>query len=104
MLGAIIGAVASIGAGLLTSSSTKKAANQAADAQVQSTRETNALAREFRASNTANFTPNLQSGFQANSLLDSFLYGPQAAQPQATAQQYGAPVPANDMVDPSAFV
>ena len=88
MLGAILTAGASILGGALGGKSQSKAADKAAEAQLQGTRENNALAREFRAENTANFAPYMQSGTRANALLDSFLYGPQAAAPAP------APVPA----------
>lgn len=90
MLGAIIGAAVGLISSKLSSDSTKKAANKAADAQVQAARENNALATQFRAENTANFTPTLNSGTRANALLDSFLYGT----PSAAPQPFGAP--AND--------
>lgn len=89
-------AAGSIGGAALGARATKKAAKQASNAQVGMARENNALAREFRADNTANFAPWMQSGGRANALIDSFLYGPQAAQPQQAApaqqtQQYGQP-------------
>lgn len=96
MIGAIIGAVASIGAAVIGSKSQKQSADKAADAQIDVARENNALAREFRAENTANFAPYTASGTRANSLIDSFLYGQQAAAPppQATVQ------PAPTVADP----
>lgn len=97
MIGALIGAGASILGGLLSSSSTKKAANKAADAQLQATQQNNALVRELYDRNTGNFTPYMQSGARANALVDSFLYGggpemaqigPQSGQPMAGPQTY----------------
>jgi hypothetical protein len=95
MLGAIIGGVLSLGGALLSNKSTKKAADKAADAEIQAARETTELARELYGRNTANFTPYLQSGQRANALLDTFLYGPQQAQAPLVAQG-----PAPDVTQP----
>lgn len=75
-----IAAAATIGGAVISSSSQKKAAKQASDAELKMAQQNNALAREFRAENTANFQPYLQSGNRANSLIDSFLY----ASPQSS--------------------
>jgi hypothetical protein len=72
-------AAGSIGGAVLGASSQKKAATQASNAELQMSRENNALAQQFRAENTANFQPWMQSGTRANSLIDSFLYGPAPA-------------------------
>lgn len=86
-----LGAAAGIGGALIGSSSQKKAAKSAANAQTQTAAQNNALAREFQAKNQANLQPWLNSGMQANSLVNSFLYGPQQQAPQAATQQFGAP-------------
>lgn len=85
MIGAIIGGVAALGGAFLSSRSQKKAANKASAAEVGMARENNALAQQFYDRNTANFQPWMQSGGRANSLVDSFLFGPQ--QQAAPAQQ-----------------
>jgi hypothetical protein len=97
LIAAGVTAAATIGGSLLSSKATSKAATTASNTETQVARENNALATQFRAENTANFAPNLQSGFRANSLLDSFLYGgPQGGTaPTATTQPYGAPMPAS---------
>jgi hypothetical protein len=77
-IGAGIGAaVGTIGGSLLGASAQKKAAKQASNAETQAAQMNIDAAKEFRAENQANFQPNLQSGFRANALIDSFLYGPQ---------------------------
>lgn len=81
-----IGAAGAIGGGLLSASAQKKAANKAADTSLQTAQANNALAREFRTANQANFQPWLNSGTHANSLIDSFLYGPSQAAPAASPQ------------------
>lgn len=96
IIGGVIAGAATIGGGLLASSSSKKAANQASDAQVNVANQNNALTREIYNRNTGNFTPYMQSGTRANSLLDSFIYGgnvqqPQQMQPQGFAPQGGFP-------------
>lgn len=101
MLGALIGAAVSLGTAALSSRSTKKAANQARDAEIEVANKNNALAQQFRAENTANFTPNLVSGTRANALLDSFLYGgptgaSAGAASTASPQPFGPPAAAND--------
>lgn len=95
---AILGsAVIGAGASMLSSRSQSRSANRAADAQTDMARENNALAREFRGANQANFQPWLNSGTRANSLVDSFLFGPQAAQapapPPATTPPAGSGSP-----------
>lgn len=82
-----VGAAASIGGGLLGASATKKAANTAANAQLQTTQQNNALARELYDRNSGNFQPFMQSGQRANALLDSFIYGNSQPQQQAPAYQ-----------------
>lgn len=86
---AILGAAA-IGAGgsILASKSSSKAATKASNAEVQMAQQNNALAREFQAKNQANLQPWLNSGTQANSLVQSFLFGPQTTPSPATG---GAP-------------
>jgi hypothetical protein len=92
---AIIGsAVIGAGASMLSGSAQKKAAAKASDAETAMARENNALATQFRAENTANFQPWMQSGGRGNALVDSFLYGAPQAGTQGT-QQYGAPQPVN---------
>lgn len=82
---AILGSAAIGAAGsIIGGRSAGRAADRAADSQVAVARENNALAREFRDENTANFAPWLSSGGRANALVDSFLFGPQQAQQPAT--------------------
>lgn len=88
-IGAIIDGVASIGGAVLGASSTKKAAKTAANAQLQATESNNALARDLYNRNTANFTPYMQSGRNANALLDSFIYGTPYAPPAANNNTVG---------------
>jgi hypothetical protein len=90
-----IAAAATIGGAVMGSKAQKSAANQAAAAETQSAQINADLAREFRTENSANFAPNMQSGFKANALLDSFLYGPPPATPAAgTGTATPAPQPA----------
>jgi hypothetical protein len=69
-------------------SAQKKAASQASNAETQAAKMNIDAAKEFRAENQANFQPFLNSGIQANSLIDSFLYAPQPAN-----YYTGAPAP-----------
>jgi hypothetical protein len=92
-----ITAVGAIGGGILSANAQKKAASQAADTSLQVAQENNALAQQFRQENQANFQPFLNSGTQANSLLDSFLYGPGPTDyfnPTGGAAPSPAPTPA----------
>lgn len=96
-----VGAAATIGGSLIGASSTRRAARDAADAQLTASRETNALAQNIYNQNTANFQPFMNSGQNANALLDAFIYGgpvnypqaantnaPQAYQPQPSMYDY----------------
>lgn len=77
--------VAGIGAAL-GASSTNKAANKAADTSLAVANSNNALARENRDMLMGKADPYINSGQQANAMLDSFLYGAQpAAQPNPAA-------------------
>ena len=85
---AILGAAAiGAGASVLGASGQKKAAKKAANAEIAMARENNALAQQFRAENTANFAPWMQSGTRGNALVDSFLYGPAPADYHSAPQQ-----------------
>ena len=91
-----LAAVATIGGAVIGAKAQSKAANQASDAQLQVANQNNALVRELYGQNTANFSPYMQSGGRANSLLDSFIYG---AAPQQGAQP-GAPQPPMQPANP----
>lgn len=89
-----------IGGSMLGASATKKAAKSASASQERVAAQNNALAREFRDENTANFAPWMASGGRANALVDSFLYGQpeQGAQPAQAATTQGQRVaPVNTM-------
>jgi hypothetical protein len=100
LIAAGVTAAASIGGAALSAHSSNKAAATARDSELQIAQQNNALTEKFRAENTANFLPTLQSGTRANALLDSFLYAPQAGQ---TAQPTPAatPVPAQQPTLPT---
>lgn len=67
-------------ASFLGSKSNKKAANRAADAQVQNTAQNNALAREIYGKNEGYLAPYSQSGLKPNALLAGGMgYGDQDA-------------------------
>lgn len=71
-----IAAVGTIGGAMLSAGAQKDAASQASKAEQQMAAQNAALAKQFRQENTQNFAPWMQSGGQANALIDSFLYGP----------------------------
>lgn len=91
MLGALIGGALALGGALLSGNSAKKAANKAADAQIQVAQQNNALLRELYGRNEANFQPYFQQGNRATSVLNGLLYGDQAQ--QAPQQAYGGENP-----------
>lgn len=76
-----IGAAASIGGSLLSSSSNSKAINQSTDAQLQASREALQYQKEAVADNRATLDPYVQSGYKANSQLNALL-GLNENQPQ----------------------
>lgn len=76
-----IGAAASIGGSLLSSSSNNKAIRQSTDAQLQASREALQYQKEAVADNRATLDPYVQSGYKANSQLDALL-GLNENQPQ----------------------
>jgi hypothetical protein len=78
-------AAGTIGGAVLGARSQRGAARDAANAEVGMQQQNMQLAREFRQQNQANFQPWLNSGNRANSLVDSFLYGPSTAQAVAPA-------------------
>lgn len=79
MLGALIGAGASILGSVLGGNSSKKAAQTAANAQLQYGRETNALARDMYERNAGNLEPFRQGGLEAGGNLNALLAGDQSA-------------------------
>lgn len=95
VIAGVVAGAASIGGAVLSSRSTSRAATQASDAQTQNTAQNNALTREIYNRNTGNFTPYMQSGARANSLIDSFIYGPQQTQQAQPAQAPQGGFPAN---------
>lgn len=95
---AILGSTAlSIGGSLLGGNSQKKAVDKATAAETANTDKNNALAREFRAENTANFMPYMESGNRARSAFDELLFGPSPPPTPSAFAAYGAPQ------QPSAF-
>jgi hypothetical protein len=70
-----IAAAGAIGGAVLSSSAQKKAANTAATAETNAANSNIAAAREFQQQNQGNLQPFLNSGYQGNALIDSFLYG-----------------------------
>lgn len=88
MIGALIGAAATIGGSILGASSSKKAAKKAAAVAADNTAANNALTREIYGKNTANLSPFMNNGLAASSALSGLLLGT-----PATTQQYGAPQP-----------
>lgn len=68
-------AAGTIGGAVLSGSAQSHAANTAAQAETNAANANIAQANQFRQQNQANFQPNINSGFQANALLDSFLTG-----------------------------
>lgn len=80
-VGAIIGGVASIAGGILSSKAQKKAANTAAQAATDNTAANNALAREIYAQNKQTLAPFVGTGTQATSAINALLgLGTSAAQ------------------------
>lgn len=73
LIGAAIGAAGAIGGSLIGASAAKSAAKTAARAQAEATAANNALAREFRAENTANLSPFMQRGNQAGAYINALL-------------------------------
>lgn len=80
-VGAIIGGVASIAGGILGSKSQKKAANTAANAEIQAAQMNNALAKDIYSQNAAVLSPFQQRGNAAGDAINSLL-GLGVAQPQ----------------------
>jgi hypothetical protein len=102
--GALIGVAGAIGGAAISSSGAKSAANTAAQASANN----NALAADIYSKNTANETPFMQSGQQANSTLQALLgLGGQQTQQYSQGQwnpitgQYipGAPTPGQSNAD-----
>lgn len=71
-----VGAAASIGGGILGAKSQKKAAKQAAAAELAVAEKNNALAREIYGKNTANLNPYNINGQRAGNALTELLLGP----------------------------
>lgn len=84
-VGAIIGGVASIAGGILGSKSQKKAANTAANAEIQAAQMNNALAKDIYSQNAAVLSPFQQRGNAAGDAINSLL-GLGVARPQQTQQ------------------
>jgi hypothetical protein len=72
-----IAAAGAIGGAVLSSSAQKKAANTAATAETNAANVNIAAAQQFQAQNQGNLQPFLNSGYQGNALINSFLFGPQ---------------------------
>ena len=70
---AAIGAVGAIGGSLIGAGATKSAAKKAAKAQAEATAANNAMAREFRAENTANLSPFMERGDVAGAYINALL-------------------------------
>jgi hypothetical protein len=99
MIGALIGAAATIGGSLLGASSSKKAAKKAAGIAADNTAANNALTREIYGKNTANLSPFMNNGLAASNALSGLLLGSPAAPTQAAPASalYGLGTPASSM-------
>lgn len=82
---AILGsAVIGAGASALGASKNSKAINQATDAQLQATRESNALQSQIYDQNVDRSRPYVNAGTTATRVLDNLLYGNQTAELRAS--------------------
>jgi len=103
MIGALIGAAATIGGSILGASSSKKAAKKAAAIATDNTAANNALTREIYGKNTANLSPFMNNGLAASNALNGLLLGPQASAPSQPppggqgSALYGLGTPASSM-------
>jgi hypothetical protein len=102
MIGALIGAAATIGGSILGASSNKKAAKKAAGIAADNTAANNALTREIYGKNTANLSPFMNNGLAASNALNGLLLGSPAAPGQPASSTpasalYGLGTPASSM-------
>lgn len=95
MLGALLGAAASIGGSILGASSTKKGAKKAADTALAVADKNNALALNIFGQNKALLSPYSERGNQAGTAINALLGlggPPQAAAPVSAPQGYTQPM------------
>ena len=85
-VGAIIGGVASIAGGILSSKAQKKAANKAATAATDNTAANNALAKDIYGQNKQTLAPFVNTGTNASSAINALL-GLGGPAPQVGTQQ-----------------
>ncbi len=87
-VGAIIGGVASIAGGILSSKSQKKAANTAAQVATDNTAANNALAKDIYGQNKQTLAPFVNTGTNASGAINALL-GLGGPQPIVGGQQWG---------------
>lgn len=89
-LGSVVGAVATVGGGLIASHSANKAASKAADTSLAVAQQNNALARDIYGQNKGVLTPFVNNGLAAGNQINALLglgatRGTPAPQPQPQA-------------------